>query len=351
MSQPPNRSDADPPGLPGDMSGSTPPPLPLSSPSSTPVPDPSSYPPGASPLGGAAAYPYDASPSYPHGAPPPYPPVAPPQYQQGGQPPYPPSGQPQYPQGGQPPYPPSGQPYPQGGQPPYPPGGQPPYVPAGGVGQPYGYQQGGYPGAMPPGGFPPMPPKKSPILKIALISIAAIVVLCGGILVAGVLLTKKKVADVVDAAKTTVVEPTTLGGRPKITEPALANIMVALSDKMSEIPGATGSVGAIYGDPAQQDLVMVAAASSLSGTPQSKFDQFVSGMDEGGFASADMKDTEPGPLGGIAKCGDGSPGGTSMAICIWSDNGSVGMIAMLLKSVPDLEKEFVDMRGQIEQHS
>jgi hypothetical protein len=40
-----------------------------------------------------------------------------------------------------------------------------------------------------------------------------------------------------------------------------------------------------------------------------------------------------------------------MAVCVWSDNGSVGMLAMLFKKSADLEKEFVAMRGQIEQKS
>ena len=64
-----------------------------------------------------------------------------------------------------------------------------------------------------------------------------------------------------------------------------------------------------------------------------------------------MTDTDPGPLGGIAKCGDSDPSGVKMAVCVWSDNGSVGMIAMLFKGRPTLEKEFVSMRGEIEKKS
>jgi hypothetical protein len=38
-----------------------------------------------------------------------------------------------------------------------------------------------------------------------------------------------------------------------------------------------------------------------------------------------------------------------MAICVWSDNGSIGMFAMLFKDKAELEKEFVAMRGEVEQ--
>jgi hypothetical protein len=40
-----------------------------------------------------------------------------------------------------------------------------------------------------------------------------------------------------------------------------------------------------------------------------------------------------------------------MAVCLWSDNGSVGMLAMLFKQKADLEKEFVTLRGEVEKKS
>jgi hypothetical protein len=96
---------------------------------------------------------------------------------------------------------------------------------------------------------------------------------------------------------------------------------------------------------------MVAAASTISGSAQSRFDEFSSGMKSGGLAVTNFTDTEPGPLGGIAKCGDSNTSGVSMAICVWSDDGSTGMFAMLFKKRADLVKEFVAMRGEVEQKS
>ena len=74
-------------------------------------------------------------------------------------------------------------------------------------------------------------------------------------------------------------------------------------------------------------------------------------MASGGLKVDSFTDTPPGPLGGIAKCGDSDTGGVKMAICVWSDNGSIGMFAMMFKEKADLEKEFVSMRGQVEQKS
>ena len=208
------------------------------------------------------------------------------------------------------------------------------------------YSAGPYRGTPPPTG---PPKKKSSALKIVLIVVAVIAVLC--VAGAGVLffVARDKVEQVFDATKISVVEPATLGGREKVTDPTLLASVSQLNNELSKVPGATGSVGAAYGDLKQQDLVMVAAASSLSGSPESRFEEFTSGIHQGGMTLENLTDTDPGPLGGIAKCGDSKTAGVPMAICVWSDNGSIGMFAMLFKEKADLEKEFVAMRGQVEQ--
>jgi hypothetical protein len=156
------------------------------------------------------------------------------------------------------------------------------------------------------------------------------------------------VSQVVDATKISVVEPATLGGRAQVSEPAIQASVSQLDGELSKVPGATGSVAAAYGDVKKQDLVMVAAASSLSGSAESRFEEFTSGMNQGGMQVANLTDTDPGPLGGIAKCGDTGTSDVPMAICVWSDNGSIGMFAMLFKPKADLEKEFVALRGEVE---
>jgi flagellar basal body-associated protein FliL len=198
-----------------------------------------------------------------------------------------------------------------------------------------------------PYGAPPK--KKGGALKVVLIVLGVFLLLCiaGGIFafVKG----KDKVEDVVAASKISVVEPAQLGGRDKVTDPTLQSTVESLDTEMKNIKGTTSSVGAIYGDLQKQDVVLIAAASTLQGTAQSRYDEFTTGMNSGGFSTDKLTDTEPGPLGGIAKCGDSTAGGVPTAVCVWSDQGSVGMVAMLFKKKADLEKEFVSIRGQIEQ--
>jgi hypothetical protein len=198
----------------------------------------------------------------------------------------------------------------------------------------------------------PAPKKKSSALKIVLVVVGIVALLCVAGGVVAFVVAGDKVKEVVDATKITVVEPETLGGRPKASDPALQSSISGLDGIMSDLPGATGSVGAIYGDPKEQDVVMVAAASSINGSAQDRFDQFSTGLGgAGGIKIDNLTDTEPGPLGGIAKCGDTNTAGVPMAVCIWSDNGSVGMLAMMFKEKADLESEFVSLRGEIEKKS
>jgi hypothetical protein len=241
----------------------------------------------------------------------------------------------------QPPYPTPQDPY--AGQQGYP----PPAIPQ----QPPGYQPPPDFGYGPPPPAPPVPPKKSNALKIVLIVVGVVALLC--VAGAGVLFfaAKDKVEEVVDAASIRVVEPATLGGRDKVTDPTVAGSVASLDSAMAGVPGATGSVGAVYGDIGERDLLMVAAASSVNGSAQSRYDEFTAGLASGQMDVSKLTDTDPGPLGGIARCGDSGAGNVPMAICVWSDNGSVGMFALMFKEKADLEKEFIALRSEVEQKS
>jgi hypothetical protein len=219
---------------------------------------------------------------------------------------------------------------------------------------PYGAPQyGGHPqyGGATQYGAPPPPPKKSSALKIVLIVAGVIALLCVAGAGVAFVAAKDKVEQVVDAASITVVEPTTLGGREKITDPTLAATVSSLDNEMANVTGATGSVGAVYGDLQAQDVIMVAAASSINGSAESRYDDFTAGLASGNMQIDNLTDIEPGPLGGIARCGDSDSAGVPMAICVWSDNGSTGMFAMMFKKKADLEKEFVALRNEVEHKS
>jgi hypothetical protein len=299
--------------------------------------------PGQQPPYGQPQYPGQPNPDVP-----PTQAYPPPEY---GQPQYgqPPDGQPQY---GQPPY---GQPqYGQYGQPEY---GQPPY------GQP------GYP--------PPIPPKpKSRTLPIVLTIIGIVLVLCvgGGTAVALVVKNqdKKNAADTsstttptqstdeptpdqtdettapAQTTKVTVAAPKTLGGRPKLNDDALAGVSDLLKSALGQVPGATNSVGALYGTISKQDMVVLAAAEAPIDDPDTMLDLLFSSASSGGDKVTNVTSAPTGSLGGAAKCGTATGSGTNMALCTWADSGSLGMLIWYDKSVAKAKAEFPRLRAQVE---
>ncbi len=298
--------------------------------------------------------PYNGEPSsgQPYQGQPPY--AGPPSY--GEQPPQYGQQAPQY--GQQPPQ--YGQQPPQYGQPQQPQYGQP---------QP-GFGQPGYPSPQPP-------KKKSKVLPIVLISLAILLVLCGGGVAALYMYGKNKVDDINQAvndiasaaptlpteeptvAPTTepagstvaIAEPKTLGGRKKLTSNQFDVLADQLKSGLATVPGATNSVGAIYGDVSDRDLVIVAAAEAPIKDPDAELNSTFTGAGVGGLKITNITDAPTGTLGGSAKCGSSKTEGIDLAICSWADEGSVGMFIWYFESATKAKAEFPKLRAQIEKRS
>ncbi|GAA1868439.1 hypothetical protein [Asanoa iriomotensis] len=234
---------------------------------------------------------------------------------------------------------------------------------------PYGQQQQGYqqsPYGQPPQqptygeqpfGGPPMPPtappKKSRAGKIVLIILAIVLVLCVGGGVGLYFLLKDPVQDVVAAANTRVVAPDTLGGKPKITDPGLQTAVDEMKAGLnSDLPEITSTAAAFYGDLEKQDLVMLVAASGLVADPGKELDDAFSSAGASGMTMKNVKDVEPGPLGGEARCGDATIASAGsevpMGVCAWADRGSVGMIGIYNSDGTKAYQSFVAMRAEVE---
>ena len=268
----------------------------------------------------------------------------------------------------------SGQPYsgqPYSGQPnPDVPSSVPPQP---GLPQPTYGMQPGYPAAEPP-------KRKSKALPIVLVAVAVVLVLCVGGGTAAFLLVRNStegVADAIESAEPlptvtgaaptteptadptpteaartiTVVEPKRLGGRPKLTDEQFARIAEDLEDELSEAPGATTSVGALYGTVAKRDIVVIAGVAAPVDDPGKELTGTFFGAGVGGLDVTGITEVEPGPLGGEAKCGKADASGVNMALCAWADEGSVGWIIWYFKSVKQAKAEFAKLRGEIEKAS
>lgn len=295
--------------------------------------------------------------------------------------PQPPYGQPQYgqPQQPQPQYEQSQPQYeqtqqyeqqPQYGPPQY---GQPPQYgpPQYGQQPPPPYGTGDYPGAQPP-------KKKSRALPIVLIAVGVVLVLCVGGGTAIFLAARNKAKDVTQAikdaanptatpldpatpadpgattapagaSKISVVEPKTLGGRPKLTDPRYRTLANELQSLVQDEPNATSTVAALYGQPKKQDIVVVAAAAAPIDDPSSALDEIFGGSSA--LQLSDVSAAPTGSLGGEAKCGRTTTSGIAMVMCGWADNGSRGFTIFLGSSTSKAKAEFPDLRAQVEKTS
>jgi hypothetical protein len=242
------------------------------------------------------------------------------------------------------------------GQPssPAPYGQQPGYPSQQGYGQPP--QQPNY-GEQPFGG-PPMPPtappkKKSRAGRIVLIVLAAVLLLCVGGGVALYFVLKDPVSDAVAAANTRVVAPDTLGGKAKIQDPNLQTVVDGMKTQLNgDLPDATSTAAAFYGDIDKNDLVMLVAASGLVADPAQEVDKTFTDLNSASMTVKNIKTVEAGPQGGSAKCGDGAVADAgaelTIGVCVWADKGSIGMFGVYNVDGAAAYKNFVAMRAEVE---
>jgi hypothetical protein len=212
---------------------------------------------------------------------------------------------------------------------------------------------------------------------------AAVLVLCvagaGAVFIAA----RDKAGDIVDAARTTgaapaptvtgtadptptdtddpqstapkrkisLVTPTTLGGRRKNTDPEATQVAKGLQKAMAGVPGATDSVGAVYGTAAGNDIVLVAATAAAIDDPEVQVKQWFDGA-LGSIEVSRITDVDAGPLGGAARCGSAKqPSRDSFPVCAWADDGSTGMLVWYAGSLKAAKGEFAKLRGQVERTS
>jgi hypothetical protein len=124
-----------------------------------------------------------------------------------------------------------------------------------------------------------------------------------------------------------------------------------LQSELAQVPGATNTVGAIYGTPAKKDIVIIAGVEAPVADPKKEMDGTFFGAGVGGLDVTGITDVEPGPLGGEARCGKTESAGVDLVFCAWADQGSVGWIMWYFKSVKQVRGEFAKLRGEVEKSS
>lgn len=148
-----------------------------------------------------------------------------------------------------------------------------------------------------------------------------------------------------------LVAPKSLDGRARSTDSELKSLAAGLvEDLEAKVRSGNSTVGAFYGSFEDEDIIMVAAASGFVLNPEQELDATVKAL-ASDLNVRKMSTISAGPLGGVAKCGDGSASDIPLGVCAWADEGSVGMIVMFSESASTARSDFVDIRAEIEKRS
>ncbi|WP_306211771.1 hypothetical protein [Actinoplanes sp. RD1] len=150
---------------------------------------------------------------------------------------------------------------------------------------------------------------------------------------------------------TTVALPAELGDRPLLTDPDYVGIGAGLDIKLDGVPAGAATVGGVYGNPTEGDVVLVAAAATDLATPAATLTTAFINAAVGGLPLTGVADVAPGSLGGAAKCGKAEAGGANLVMCGWADASSTGRIIWYFTSLKTAQAEFTKLRAQIEKPS
>lgn len=148
-----------------------------------------------------------------------------------------------------------------------------------------------------------------------------------------------------------LVAPKSLDGRAKSTDSELKALTNELVEELdAKVSNGNNTVGAFYGSFEDEDIIMVAAASGFVLNPEQELDATVKAL-ASDLNVRKVSTISAGPLGGVAKCGNGTASDIPLGVCAWADQGSVGMIVMFSESASTARSHFVEIRAEIEKRS
>jgi hypothetical protein len=263
--------------------------------------------------------------------------------------------QPGYDQGyaQQPGYPQAPQSYPPAPQPGY----QQPGYPQPGYGQP-GYGQPGYPGQQPARG------RGGLIAVIAGVAVL-VLLLCG---VGGVVLLNSDTEPDVNTDPTRGVSsgptssasstkaagnaeyparltlPATVAGMPRLNNAQLDQTANQTATKLKSSLNADSAIAGYYaptGDPSRA-VGLVGVTTKLSNPDAELKAAFNSTLNV-----TDVQEVQPGPLGGVMRCGNTSSAGSALTVCGWADGGSLVLGIFVNRSLTDSATVFRQIRSEI----
>lgn len=96
---------------------------------------------------------------------------------------------------------------------------------------------------------------------------------------------------------------------------------------------------AVYHEPAGGPgrSIMLFGGTALLWNPEAELDAVLTLAEDTGDKIRDLRPVDPGPLGGVMKCGSVGTAQAPMAVCGWADHGSIALALFPTRSASDAE--------------
>lgn len=146
---------------------------------------------------------------------------------------------------------------------------------------------------------------------------------------------------------TVLTAPQELAGMTKTDDVKLQQVAGELTAQLKVDTNATSSVAAFYEDPADATrLVAIVGATAYLEDPDAELADAISGA-TGSNELTNLRDIDPGPLRGVARCGNTNEGEIPVALCGWADNGSLAIAFFFNRTVEEGAQLLLKMRNEM----
>jgi hypothetical protein len=169
------------------------------------------------------------------------------------------------------------------------------------------------------------------------------------LLAAGTAVFLKFVLPVIEEGDATITTPDTVAGLARTTRPTLQSTADQLNGQLrASMDDVTSSVAAFYDDPADPSkIVLLYGVTGPVTSPERSLNATLDQLTGGGGIYVQMHPVDPGPLGGVAKCGAGDSSGGPLSVCGWSDHGSIAVVIFYNRDVESSTALFGRIRSEV----
>lgn len=183
-------------------------------------------------------------------------------------------------------------------------------------------------------------PRRALVIALPLVAV---------LLAAGTAVFLKFVLPVFREGNATISTPETVAGLTRTTKSTLQATADQLNGQLrASMDNVTSSVAAFYEDPADPiKIVMLYGVTGPITSPERSLDATLDQLTGGGGIYVTMHPVDPGPLGGVAKCGAGDSSSGPLSVCGWSDHGSIAVVIFYNRDVESSTALFGRIRGEV----